>query len=113
MISPTVKKPITSAVVTPTKAHSLVLRFRARPIRFCGENFKFLIVAGLRKALIRGWKYDWKVTRFLIHCQGSKEEDRRLIVVKDLRRSHLLAVKDNLSEFETDTGVVNGRRDHA
>lgn len=80
MISPTVKNPMTSAVVTPTKAHSLVLRFRARPIRLCGENLRFLIVAGLRKALIRGWKYDWKVARLLVNCQRSR--NRQLVAVE-------------------------------
>jgi hypothetical protein len=65
MISPTVKKPITSAVVTPTKAHSLTLRVRARLMRLWGEKLRVLIDEGLRTAFIRGWKYDWKVATFL------------------------------------------------
>lgn len=69
-------------------------------------------MAGLRKALIKGWKYDWKVARLLVDCQGCLQQQRRENGI-DLRRSHLLAVEDNLSKFETDTGVVNGRRDHA
>lgn len=46
-------------------------------------------------------------------CQGLSATGKTIIVAKDLRRSHFLAVEDDLSEFKADTGVVNGGRNHA
>lgn len=59
MISPTEKKPRTSAAVTPTKAQVLQSRFRtletSRPLSLEG------IVEGWRRAAMMGLKYAWKV----------------------------------------------------
>jgi hypothetical protein len=55
MISPTVKKPMTSAAVTPARAISLGLALRTRARKFWGEG-RLLMAAGFLAALIRGWK---------------------------------------------------------
>lgn len=73
---------------------------------------KFLRRAGLLAALIRGWKYDWKVARLLEKIQV------RIINVEkggarvNIRRSHLLATEHKLAELKTDARVVEGGRDH-
>jgi len=53
IISPTVKKPRTSAAVTPASAISLALALRTRFRMFCGERG---LDEGLRVALRRCWK---------------------------------------------------------
>jgi hypothetical protein len=52
IISPTVKKPMTSAAVTPARANCLGLALRTRARIAEGEG-RFLRAAGL---LMKGWK---------------------------------------------------------
>ena len=72
-----------------------------------------LRAAGFLEALIRGWKYDWKVAMELeMGIRDRVCEEYGSIGRDGLRRSHVLAAEYQLAELKADLGVVDSRGDH-